>query len=83
MENRIYEISVTDLRPGLTVYKEIERHGKTVIVPDVYLLDYHTGGYPPREFIYGHRLEFVTGTRSIVVWRNAGRVLVSNGRAIR
>lgn len=77
MTNPIYEIPVSELRPGLTVFKLDD---KGVLRPDVYLADYFLGDYPPREFIYGHRLQFMTGTGHKVVWHNAGRVMVAHGR---
>jgi hypothetical protein len=80
MANPIFRVSVTELRPGMTVYKENDK-GK--LIPDVYLSDYFLSGYPPREFIYGHRLQFKTGGGQVIVWRNAGHVYVSHGNATR
>jgi hypothetical protein len=76
---RIFEIPVTDLRPGLTVWEYDDR--KKGYYPDVYLADYFLADYPAREFIIGHRLQFKTGTGNTVVWRNSGNVVVSIGRA--
>jgi hypothetical protein len=75
---RLKEIPVTDLRPGLTVWTENSRGD---YVPDVYLADYFLGDYSPREFIIGHRLQFKTSGGNQVVWRNCGTVVVSIGHA--
>jgi hypothetical protein len=74
-------ISVSDLRPGLTVWREETVRGAEVYKPDVYLADYFLSDYPPREFIQGHRLQFITNGGQKVAWRNSGRVVVSVGRA--
>jgi hypothetical protein len=78
---RLFTIQVTDLRPGLTVWAEETVRGVVVYKPDVYLADYYLSDYPPREFINGHRLQFITHSGSKVVWRNCGTVVVSVGRA--
>jgi hypothetical protein len=78
---QLREINVTDLRPGLTVWKEETVRGNEVYKPDVYLADYYLSDYPPREFILGHRLQFITHGGQKVVWRNCGKVVVSVGRA--
>lgn len=80
MSAPIFEIPVTRLRPGMTVYKEDEK-GK--LRADVYLADYYIGSYSAREFVQGHCLRFITHTGSKVLWRNAGSVMVSYGNAIR
>jgi hypothetical protein len=74
------EIPVSELRPGLTVWTQELVHGKERWVPDVYLADYLLGDYSPREFILGHRLQFITDSGHKVVWRNCGHVMVSIGR---
>jgi hypothetical protein len=75
---RVYRIPVTDLRPGLTTWKE---NDKGNFIPDVYLADYFLADYPPREFVNGHRLQFITNGGNKVVWRNCGIIAVSVGRA--
>jgi hypothetical protein len=71
-----FEIPVSELRPGLTVFKP---HGSKW-VPDVYLADYLLGDYPPREFVMGRRLQFKTGDGRLVTWHNCGTVMVLVGK---
>ena len=70
-------IPVTELRPGMQVWTEVPKGYS----PDVFLADYFLSDYPPREFIMGHRLQFVTPGGHPVVWRNSGTVVVSVGKA--
>ena len=76
----LQDIPVSDLRPGMQVWKENEKG--THWVPDVFLTDYLlSDSYPVREFVYGHRLQFKTSNGVNVTWHNCGRATVSLGRA--
>lgn len=67
------EIPVSELRPGLTVWKIDNQKFKK----DVYLQDYFLGSYSPRE--WSRRIQFVTQHGNPVMWHPSGTVMVTNG----
>lgn len=70
-----FEIPVSELRPGLTVFKKNDRDKW---VPDVYLSDYLLGDYSPTA--WSRRIQFRTSDGRCVMWHNCGTVMVEAGR---
>lgn len=74
------EIPVTEMRPGLTIWKPDQ--GK--FVRECYLQDYFLGGWeippsiPPR--VFARKLEFLTSSGQLFTWHPCGTVYATFGK---